>query len=844
MRARILAGALALAVVLAVPAGASASGLTLVGSVSNSTNLTSTTSVAISGHYAYTTAYHAGQLTAVDISNPSAPVVAGSSASSSNLVGGSNVAISGTHALVVSKNRNGPCLPGPPPNSCGSGSNDDGNGNSLTILDLSNPAVPSIVGTIRSTTDLFGAYGVAVSPDGLHAYVAYQGLLQGQPASPDMSTGGFTVFDLNALGPPAIAANIDNGSLSGAQAHALEHATSVQLSSDGHYAYVTSFYGNGITIIDVSNASSPSIVSFLHDINNLAFPADLAVQGNDVYVANQTGGSSPQFAVVDVSVPSTPHVVGTINDAADLSGAYRIRVRGNYAYVSASSADAVAAIDISNPSHPQVAGVLNDPGHLHRTTGLDLDPTGRYVVASSPYLSTQTNTTYPPYPLQSGGPSASGTISVLDLATHNATAPAISAGSATIGQTISVVSNGTWNGTPSPTLSGYQWERCDQAGASCAPITGQTGPSYLVQRADVGSTLEALVTFTNALGPGSTASAPTSVVTGAPVNTTAPSINGTRAQGQTLTASPGSWAGYPPAAYAYQWSRCSPAASGCASIAGATGQSYLLGRADVGATMQVTVTATNPAGSASAASPTTRVVSGPPLATAPPGISGSPVQGNRLTGRTGTWTGYPAPTFSYEWKRCNATGGSCKAISGATATTYLVSGADIGSTLRFSVQAVNRSGTVVANSAATRRVTSNATVSITGIAKGKPKVSLRVSAAAGHRLTQLLIVLPATLRFPPTRSHRWLSAVSVKDGRGHRLKGVSLAVKRGVLVVKLKRPPAGVRITISSLALQVQNAFRTRVRHRGHRKVMATLGLTVSEDHGLRTHDQLTVAVS
>ena len=74
-----------------------------------------------------------------------------------------------------------PCQPGPYP-MCLGGSNDDGTGNSLTILNIStNPAQPQIVGTpLTDSTKLFGAYGVAVS--GNYAYVAAQGCLR-QPAA-------------------------------------------------------------------------------------------------------------------------------------------------------------------------------------------------------------------------------------------------------------------------------------------------------------------------------------------------------------------------------------------------------------------------------------------------------------------------------------------------------------------------------------------------------------------------------------------------------------------------------------------------------------------------------------
>src|SRR5262245_4639314 len=74
-----------------------------------------------------------------------------------------------------------------------------------------------------------------------------------------------------------------------------------------------------------------------------------------------------------------------------------------------------------------------------------------------------------------------------------------------------------------------------------------------------------------------------------PVNTTAPSISGTTTKGQTLTASPGSWNGRPDS-YTYQWNRC---VSGCSPIASANGTAYTVTDNDVGATVSVTVVATN-----------------------------------------------------------------------------------------------------------------------------------------------------------------------------------------------------------------------------------------------------------
>src|SRR5205823_6606422 len=91
----------------------------------------------------------------------------------------------------------------------------------------------------------------------------------------------------------------------------------------------------------------------------------------------------------------------------------------------------------------------------------------------------------------------------------------------------------------------------------------------------------------------------------APANTAQPTIQGAAQEGQTLTASAGTWAGTAPISFGYQWRRC---ANGCADLAGATGQTYTPVAADVGATLRVAVTATNSAGSATATSADTASV--------------------------------------------------------------------------------------------------------------------------------------------------------------------------------------------------------------------------------------------
>jgi hypothetical protein len=193
------------------------------------------------------------------------------------------------------------------------------------------------------------------------------------------------------------------------------------------------------------------------------------------------------------------------------------------------------------------------------------------------------------------------------------------------------------------------------------------------------------------LGAALFASAAAARTAAAPRNTSIPTITGTAREGNTLTAHNGSWANTP-TSFAYQWQRCAPDGSGCADIAGATKQTYTLASADVDHTVRVGVTATNADGQGSANSAVTALVSShsAPVNTAKPTITGTASVGQELSASTGTWTG-GVTSYTYQWQKCTAAA-VCSDVDGATARTYGVRLADVGSSLRVSVTAHNVSG--------------------------------------------------------------------------------------------------------------------------------------------------------
>jgi fibronectin-binding autotransporter adhesin len=233
--------------------------------------------------------------------------------------------------------------------------------------------------------------------------------------------------------------------------------------------------------------------------------------------------------------------------------------------------------------------------------------------------------------------------------------PSIS-GSAAENNTLGV-SNGSW--TNSPTSYTDTWERCSPTCSSVA-----TGSSYTLGAADVGDTIELVVTASNGTSSAPATSQPTAVVAAA-ANVTAPVLSGTVGSGQMVSATAGTW-NFTPTSYDYAWSTC-PTTATCTAITSATTSSYTVASTDIGHALQVTVTAVG-----SAASPTAIATLLPPLPTysAPPGFTGTAQAGDILTEKPAHWSNLnSASPPTIQWWRCDSTNSNCVAITSATGST-------------------------------------------------------------------------------------------------------------------------------------------------------------------------------
>lgn len=98
----------------------------------------------------------------------------------------------------------------------------------------------------------------------------------------------------------------------------------------------------------------------------------------------------------------------------------------------------------------------------------------------------------------------------------------------------------------------------------------------------------------------------------------------------------------------------------------------------------------------------TETIAAAPTSTSAPTISGTAEVGQTLTAGNGSWSAYPAPTYSYEWESCS--GSTCTPIGGATSSTFTVTSAQEGHTIEVQVTATNSLGNASTTSSATGTV--------------------------------------------------------------------------------------------------------------------------------------------
>ncbi|MEK7681172.1 MAG: hypothetical protein AAB348_03975, partial [Patescibacteria group bacterium] len=143
----------------------------------------------------------------------------------------------------------------------------------------------------------------------------------------------------------------------------------------GKYAYTANFTSNTISVVDISNPSSPIQISTTSvDVG----PQSIYVSGKYAYVANNT--TPGVLSVVDISNPASPVQIATTSVGNSPRSVY---VSGKFAYTANAGPDNISVVDISNPTSPiQIA-----------TVSVDQDPLSIYVSGRYAYTANYSGNT-------------------------------------------------------------------------------------------------------------------------------------------------------------------------------------------------------------------------------------------------------------------------------------------------------------------------------------------------------------------------------------------------------------------------------------------------------------------
>jgi len=204
----------------------------------------------------------------------------------------------------------------------------------------------------------------------------------------------------------------------------------------------------------------------------------------------------------------------------------------------------------------------------------------------------------------------------------------------------------------------------------------------------------------------------------------------------------------------------------------------------------------------------------------PPVISGTPDVGDTLTTTTGTWSNDPI-IYAYQWEDCNSSGSDCTTITGATSSTYVVTSADAGHTIRVVVTAENGGGSETATAVPTAIVPTPTSPSApTG---GSTAAATQVSIPAKTLADGLDLTDVGGVSLPLACS-----------GSGACVAGVTFALPRS----SITRGASGLEVVASVAGAHVASAATTSVdfklsasvvralQARGERQVRVTVTLT------------------
>jgi hypothetical protein len=291
-----------------------------------------------------------------------------------------------------------------------------------------------------------------------------------------------------------------------------------------------------------------------------------------------------------------------------------------------------------------------------------------------------------------------------------------------------------------------------------------------------------------------------------PRNEQAPTISGVQRVGNTLTGNPGTWSGPQPITFGYQWIRCTAQLSNCRRVD--NDRRYALRSADQGRRLIFHVEARNRDG-ARTAQATTGVIGARPTAprnVVAPTLAGTPREGQILTANPGTWSGTQPIAITYQWQRCDANGGNCGDIAGATARTYGLTSAEVGRSVRAIVRARNEGGTRSLPTPPSAPVQPGGPGGQIQLPGGKVSIPIESVSLPSQLVIDEVRFFPNPVR---SRTRPFLMRVHVVDTRGFVVRGALVYARSTPLLTTVPRETATATNGWAALRFRARSSRRS-----------------------------------
>lgn len=194
--------------------------------------------------------------------------------------------------------------------------------NTLTIFDLSNPALPNPVGSIVT-----GVYPRSVAVQGNYAYVL------------NITDNTMVTVDVGSPSSPSIVSTIATGT------------SPFSVDCHTNYAAVVNLSSSELMIYDLANPVNPVLAATVATAT--ASPYNVKAEGNLVYLSTNSGN----FEIYDVTTLSSPVLLSTTS----LSGqGFNVVVSNNLAFLAVR--DSFEIYDVSTPAAPVKLSASPTPG--------------------------------------------------------------------------------------------------------------------------------------------------------------------------------------------------------------------------------------------------------------------------------------------------------------------------------------------------------------------------------------------------------------------------------------------------------------------------------------------------